>query len=36
MTCIVGLVEEGKIYLGAVSAGVGGWSLTLRKDRKVF
>lgn len=36
MTCIVGLIEKDKIYLGADSAGVGGWSLTVRKDPKVF
>lgn len=37
MTCIVGLVsEDKKVYIGADSAGVGGYSLTVRKDRKVF
>src|SRR5437899_4875919 len=36
VTCIVGLVEDGKIYLGGDSAGVAGYSLTVRKDRKVF
>lgn len=36
MTCIVGLVEENAVYIGADSAGVGGYSLTVRKDRKVF
>jgi ATP-dependent protease HslVU (ClpYQ) peptidase subunit len=36
MTCIVGLVEDGKVYIGGDSAGVGGYSLTVRKDRKVF
>ena len=36
MTCIVGLVENGKVYMGADSAGVGGYSLTIRRDPKVF
>lgn len=36
MTCIVGLVDEGTVYIGGDSAGVGGYSLTIRKDRKVF
>jgi ATP-dependent protease HslVU (ClpYQ) peptidase subunit len=36
MTCIVGLVDGGKVYIGGDSAGVGGYSLTLRADRKVF
>lgn len=37
MTCIVGLVaEDNNVYIGADSAGVGGYSLTVRKDRKVF
>lgn len=36
MTCIVGLVEEGHVYLGGDSAGIGGWSLTVRKDKKLF
>lgn len=36
MTCIVGVVEEGKVYIGGDSAGVGGWDLTIRKDKKVF
>jgi len=36
MTCIVGIAHEGKIILGADSAGVGGWDLRIRKDRKVF
>lgn len=36
MTCIVGLVEGEKIYMGGDSAGVAGWSLTVRKDPKVF
>jgi ATP-dependent protease HslVU (ClpYQ) peptidase subunit len=36
MTCIVGLVENGKVYIGADSAGASGYSLMVRKDRKVF
>lgn len=36
MTCIVGLVEKGTVHIGGDSAGVGGLSLTVRADRKVF
>jgi ATP-dependent protease HslVU (ClpYQ) peptidase subunit len=36
MTCIVGLLENGNIYMGGDSAGVGGYSLSTRKDEKVF
>lgn len=36
MTCIVGLVDEGKVYMGADSAGVSGSDLRVRKDPKVF
>ncbi len=36
MTCIVGLVHEGKVWIGADSAGVKGWDLVLRADSKVF
>lgn len=36
MTCIVGLVNKGNIYIGGDSAGIAGWELTLRKDKKVF
>lgn len=36
MTCIVGIVRDGKVYLGGDSAGVAGLDLTVRKDRKVF
>lgn len=36
MTCIVGLVADGKVYIGADSAGVGGHHLSVRADRKVF
>lgn len=36
MTCIVGLVEGDTIWMGGDSAGVGGYSLTVRADQKVF
>ena len=36
MTCIVGLVHEGVVYIGGDSAGVAGFSLTVRADEKVF
>jgi len=36
MTCIVGIAEGGKVYIGGDSAGVGGYSLTVRADKKVF
>lgn len=36
MTCIVGLVEGDRIWIGGDSAGVGGYSLTVRSDTKVF
>jgi ATP-dependent protease HslVU (ClpYQ) peptidase subunit len=36
MTCIVGLVHGQHVYIGGDSAGVGDWSLTHRKDKKVF
>ena len=36
MTCIVGLEHNGKVYMGGDSAGVAGWSLTVRADEKVF
>jgi len=36
MTCVVGIVQNNRICLGADSASVGGWSLQLRKDPKVF
>ena len=37
MTCIVGVVENGHVYIGADSAGVGGYyDLTIRRDCKVF
>lgn len=36
MTCIVGFVEGNTVWIGGDSAGVGGWSLTVRADVKVF
>lgn len=36
MTCIVGLVDEGKVYIGGDSAGVAGLVLTVHADQKVF
>ena len=35
MTCIVGLVHDGRVYMGADSAGVAGLDMTVRKDRKI-
>ena len=36
MTCIVGLVDNGNVYIGGDSAGVAGLNLTVRADEKVF
>ncbi|WP_435111897.1 hypothetical protein [Nocardiopsis synnemataformans] len=36
MTAIAGLVHEGRVHLAGDAAGVGGYSLTIRKDVKVF
>jgi len=36
MTCIVALKHQGVIYMGADSAGVGGLSLTVRNDPKIY
>lgn len=36
MTCIVGLVDNKKVYIGGDSAGVAGYSLIVRNDDKVF
>jgi hypothetical protein len=37
MTCIVGVVDHGSIYLGGDSAGVDGrYGLVVRADRKIF
>lgn len=36
MTCIVGIAHESRVYLGADSAGIGGYDVANRKDAKVF
>ena len=36
MTCIVGLVDDGEVYIGGDSAGVSNSWLSLHADRKVF
>lgn len=36
MTCIVGLSDRGRVYMGGDSAGVDRWDLTVRADPKVF
>ena len=36
MTCIIGLLDTGKVYMGADSAGVAKLSLSVRADQKVF
>lgn len=36
MTCIVGIAEQGKVYIGGDSAGIAGYDLTIRADSKVF
>lgn len=36
MTCIVGLVDKGTVYMGGDSAGVAGYSISVRADEKVF
>lgn len=36
MTCIVGIVEKGKVYMGGDSAGVSEMSICSRKDTKIF
>lgn len=36
MTCIVGLVDKGNVYIGGDSAGVSSLSISIRADEKVF
>jgi len=38
MTCIVGVVDtkNKRVLIGADSAGISGWDITIRKDKKVF
>ena len=36
MTCIAAVVADGRVWMGGDSAGVGGYDLVVRADRKVF
>ncbi|MEZ2446086.1 hypothetical protein AB6805_30430 [Chitinophaga sp. RCC_12] len=36
MTCIIGVVSKGKVFIGGDSAGVDGNDMMIRKDEKVF
>lgn len=36
MTAIVGLRHKGRVWIGGDSAGVGGWTMQVRADEKVF
>lgn len=36
MTCVVGMISKGKVYIGADSAGISGHQVTIRNDPKVF
>ena len=36
MTCIVGIEHDGGVIIGGDSAGLSGWSKTIRADQKVF
>lgn len=36
MTAVAGVVHDGAVYIGADSAGVDGWSSTVRSDLKAF
>jgi hypothetical protein len=36
MTCIVGITDGDRVFIGGDSAGVAGYDITLRKDPKVF
>jgi hypothetical protein len=36
MTCIAALVKDKKVYMGADSAGLAGYHLGIRADRKIF
>lgn len=36
MTCIVGIADQGKVYIGGDSAGVLDYSISVRADTKVF
>lgn len=36
MTCIIGMVDKNKVYIGGDSAGVSGYNVIIRSDAKVF
>lgn len=36
MTCIAGIAQDGKVWIGGDSAGVAGYTLVVRADEKVF
>ena len=36
MTCIIGLVSEGTVYMGGDSAGASGWTVRALRNPKVF
>jgi ATP-dependent protease HslVU (ClpYQ) peptidase subunit len=36
MTCIVGIVKDKRVWIGGDSAGIGGYTLTLTKQPKIF
>src|SRR3990172_12767671 len=36
MTCVVALIENGKIYMGSDSAGVSDQNIEIRSDSKIF
>lgn len=36
MTCVVGIVKDGKVYIGADSLGSNGFTKEVRKESKVF
>ncbi len=36
MTCIAGFIEGETVWMGADSAGIGGYALTVRADQKIF
>jgi ATP-dependent protease HslVU (ClpYQ) peptidase subunit len=36
VTCIVGVVEGDRVFMGGDSAGIAGYALTVRADQKVF
>jgi ATP-dependent protease HslVU (ClpYQ) peptidase subunit len=36
VTCIVGVEHEGKVVMGADSAGIAGYAITIRADTKIF